>query len=126
MNSFLTWGAYLIRQAAYAFTVVAGLFLLAEILLPGSVLPFFNLHALVFGVLALHVAVISGSPPHLEGEMQRGRLIGRLFVLVSCALLLAAAVFLTIWGGSASAMLFSVAFVMVMIGIVVASAKTPA
>ncbi|MCK9360727.1 hypothetical protein M0Q28_00665 [Patescibacteria group bacterium] len=120
MNSFLTWGAYLIRQAAYAFTVVAGLLLLAEILLPGSVLPFFNLHALVFGVLALHVAVIS-FPSDTTGHFAL-----RLGILIPCALLLAAAVLLTIWGGSASAMLLSAAFLIVMIGIVVASATTSA
>ncbi len=119
MNFFLTWGAYFIRQAAYAFTIVAGLLLLAEILLPGSVLPYFNLHALVFAVLTLHVAVISFPSD------EAGHIAIRLSVLIPCALLLVAAVLLTIWGGSASAMLLSAAFVIVMIGIVVASTKTP-
>lgn len=119
MNSVLNWGAYFIRQATYAFTVVAGILLLAEILLPGSVLPFFNLHALVFAVLALHLMVIS-----LPTD-ERAHVALRLAVLIPAFLLLAAAVLLTIWGESASSMLLSAAFVVVMIGIVVATIKSP-
>ncbi len=119
MNSFLTFGAYFIRQAAYAFTVAAGILSLAEILLPGSVLPFFNLHALVFAVLALHLFVIS--LPTEEGA----HAVVRLGILIPAFLLLAVAVVLTIWGESASSMLLSAAFVAVMIGIVVAALSRP-
>lgn len=117
MNSFLTWGAYFLRQAAYAFTLVAGLLLIAEILLPGSVLPFFNLHALVFAVVVMHLGV-------LAFPAAQGHLATRLAVLIPLGLLCLAAVFFTVWGGSVTAMLLSAALVAVMIGIVVASAKS--
>lgn len=119
MNFFMSFGAYFIRQAAYAFTVVAGILLLAEILLPGSVLPFFNLHALVFAVLALHLVVIS-----LPTE-EAAHVVVRLAVLIPALLLLAVAVLLTIWGENASSMLLSAAFITAMIGIVVAVIKSP-
>ena len=117
MNFFLTWGVYFMRQAAYAFTFVAGLLLLAEILLPGSVLPFFHLHALVFVVVVLHLGV-------LAFPVEGGHLATRLAVLIPLGLLCLAAVFFTVWGGSATAMLLSAALVAVMIGIGAASAKS--
>lgn len=118
MSLILSWGGYLLRQAAHAFTVVAGLLLLAEILLPGSVLPFFNLHAFIFGVVALHVVGMAfpGQAP--------ANLIQRLAVLIPVGLFLIVAVFLSVWGGSVTAMLLSAAVIAVMIGIIVAARTT--
>lgn len=118
MSLILSWGGYLLRQAAHAFTVVAGLLLLAEVLLPGSVLPFFNLHAFIFVVVLLHLvgmAFPDQAPAHL---------LQRLAVLIPVGLLLIAAVFFSIWGGSVTAMLLSAAAIAVMIGIIIAARTT--
>lgn len=110
---------FVLRQAAYAFSLVAGLLLLAEILLPGSVLPFFNLHALVFVVLALHVITLGIHVPH-----HASRITHRLMILIPIATLVCVTVILTVWGGSASAMLLFASLITILVGFSIAIATS--
>jgi hypothetical protein len=98
-----SWFAYLIHQSAYAGTALVIVFLLAELLAPGSVLPFLNLHALVVGVLVLHGAILV-----IQSQIS-GSLASRMAVVVSTSLLLLAAVWLLLAGAGKSAMLLALA-----------------
>lgn len=66
-----TWISYLLRRSAEAGTAAAIPLLLAEALVPGSVLPFFRLHAFLIAVVALHVAVVALPEPEPEHPFRR-------------------------------------------------------
>lgn len=91
--------AFFLRQTALAATALVGLLLLAEILAPSSVLPFFNLHAVILLVLALHAAVLALPSDEL------GSLPGRLALATPCAILLVFTVWVALAGAGNSAML---------------------
>ena len=113
----LPWLSYLLRQTALAGTALVALFLLAEILAPGSVLPFLNLHAFVIGTLTLHGLVLATPPESSEGVASR------IMTVIPLALLLLVAVRFALWGAGNSAMLlgFAITILIVSFGIVIAS-----
>ncbi|MCR4256384.1 MAG: hypothetical protein NUW08_01620 [Candidatus Uhrbacteria bacterium] len=98
-----SWLSYLLRQTALAGTVLVVLFLLAEILAPGSVLPFLNLHAFVIGTLVLHSLVLAAPSEASEG------IVARMVTVIPIALLLFVAVWFALWGAGNSAMLLALA-----------------
>jgi hypothetical protein len=49
----IAWLRFAFRQIATALVLVTALLLLSEILLPSSILPYFNLHILVFVTLVI-------------------------------------------------------------------------
>ncbi len=110
-----SWLSYLLRQTALAGTVVVTLFVFAEILAPGSVLPFLNLHAFVIGVLALHGLVLA-----FPTESQEG-IVSRMITIIPIVILLLVAVWFALWGTGTSAMLlaFAVSIIIISFGIAI-------
>jgi hypothetical protein len=113
----LEWLRLLLRQATYALSVVTGLLLLGEILIPGLVLPFLNLHVLVVATLGLPLFF---SPPQDEGETQRGRRWLRLIPVLPVALMLIAYGALLLAGTGPSAMLLLGASIILIASAVIA------
>jgi hypothetical protein len=109
-----SWLSYLLRQTALAGTVLVVLFLLAEILAPGSVLPFLNLHAFVIGTLVLHGLVLAAPSETSEG------IVTRMITVIPIALLLMVAVWFALWGAGNSAMLLALAVSAIVVGFGVA------
>lgn len=113
------WFSYLLRQTALAGTVTVVLFLLAEILAPGSVLPFLNLHAFVIGALVLHGLVLAFPSEASEG------IVARMVTVIPIALLLVLAVWFALWGAGNSAMLLALAVSIIIVGFGCAIVKRP-
>lgn len=105
------WFAYLIQQLAAAASVLCAVLALSEILLPGSVLPYFNLHALIIATFIL--CLIS---PAISKPSWWIRLL--ILLPVSCSLL--AVSFLLLWSGGFASNIVFIAFVGLMIVVVVA------
>jgi hypothetical protein len=75
---------FFFRQFTLAMTVAVGLLLLGEILMPGLVLPFLNLHLCVVGVLALNLMPFGDSKTRPYAVIPIGLLlIGYAFFLLS-------------------------------------------
>ncbi len=110
----IPWTLYLLRQTAYAGTVLVVLFLLAELLAPGSVLPFLNLHAFVIGVLALHGIVIA--IPSEDGRSP----VARALVAMPIALALIAATWIALGDAGMSAALLALAVTVLIVSFAVA------
>jgi hypothetical protein len=109
----IAWLRFAFRQIATALVLVTMLLLLSEILLPSSILPYFNLHILV--LVTLVVAIIS---PLIE-EKSRTRII---LLIPIFALLLAYAWFM--FGISASGLMLFGALAMALIGATIALVTT--
>jgi hypothetical protein len=103
------WLRFALRQIATALVLVTLILLLSEILLPSSILPYFNLHILVLVTLA--IAIMS---PLIE-EKSRWRII---LLIPAFALLLVYAWFM--FGTSASGLMLFGALAMALMGVVVA------
>jgi len=102
--------SYFFRQLILALTVVAGCLLFGEILIPGLVLPFLNLHLFVIAVLAMNL-IPFGSETNIWM---------RLLSIIPVALVLIGYAFLLLSGQGPSAMLLGVAFVILIISACVA------
>lgn len=98
------WFGLLFRQTAYALTTITGVLLAGEILLPGLVLPFLNLHILVMGTLGVDLFL----PVIGRGEATP-RPYPRASVIFPIAVLLIAYVFFALVGNGVSAMLLTLA-----------------
>jgi hypothetical protein len=109
----IAWLRFAFRQIATALVLVTMLLLLSEILLPSSILPYFNLHILV--LVTLVIAIIS---PLIE-EKSRTRII---LLIPIFALLLAYAWFM--FGTSASGLMLFGALAMALIGATIALVTT--
>jgi hypothetical protein len=109
----IAWLRFAFRQIATALVLVTMLLLLSEILLPSSILPYFNLHILV--LVTLVVAIIS---PLIE-EKSRTRII---LLIPIFALLLAYAWFM--FGTSASGLMLFGALAMALMGSTIALVTT--
>ncbi len=105
----IAWLRFAFRQIATALVLVTMLLLLSEILLPSSILPYFNLHILV--LVTLVIAIIS---PLIE-EKSRTRII---LLIPIFALLLAYAWFM--FGTSASGLMLFGALAMALMWAIVA------
>ncbi len=112
------WILYLLRQTAYAGTVLVVLMLLAELLAPGSVLPFFNLHALVIGTLALHGIVLA--VPSGDGRSP----VARALVAMPIALALIAATWIALGDAGMSATLLALAATVLIVSFAVAMMRS--
>lgn len=104
------WFGLLFRQTAYALTTVTGVLLIGEILLPGLVLPFLNLHILVMGTLGvdLFLPVIGTGGFDGTGGFKT-RPYPRALVILPIAVLLVVYVFFALAGNGVSAMLLTLA-----------------
>lgn len=105
----IAWLRFSFRQIATALVLVTGILLLSEILLPSSILPYFNLHILV--LVTLVIAVMS---PLIE-EKSRLRII---LILPACILLLAYAWFM--FGASVSGLALFGALAILLVGLTAA------
>ncbi|GEM_PF-2352717 len=105
----IAWLRFVLRQIATALVVVTMFLLLSEILLPSSILPYFNLHVLVF--ITIFIALLS---PTIE---KKSRL--RIIVIVPIFTLLLAYAAL-IFGTSASGLILLAALAIVLIGLTIA------
>lgn len=93
------WLAYLYQQCAAALAVLCFVLVAYEIALPGSILPYFNLHVLV--IVTLIVCLLSPA-------IYKSALWARLLLLIPSALLLIGYLFLALWeGGIASRLIFA-------------------
>ena len=109
----LEWLRLLLRQATYALSMVTGLLLLGEILIPGLVLPFLNLHVLVVATLALNLCL-----PTSSAEPSNKYL--RLIPVLPVALMLIAYGALLLAGTGPSAMLLLGASIILIASVVIA------
>jgi len=102
--------SYFFRQLILALTVAAGFLLLGEILIPGLVLPFLNLHLFVVGVLALNlIPLVAPTNPWL-----------RVLAIIPIALILIGYAFLLLSGQGPSAMLLGIATVILIVAACIA------
>lgn len=93
------WLAYLYQQCAAALAVLCFVLVAYEIALPGSILPYFNLHILVIATLVVCL---------LSPAIYKRSIWGRLLLLIPSALLLMGYLFLALWeGGIASRLIFA-------------------
>ncbi len=88
------WLGLLFRQTAYALTTVTGILLIGEIMLPGLVLPFLNLH--VLGIVTLAADLYVASIAHEGGDKLRPY--RRVATILPIAFLLIAYVFFALAG----------------------------
>ncbi len=106
----MLWIRFALRQIATALTVVTSMLLLSEILLPGSILPYYNLHILI--IITLIIVVLS---PTIE---KKSRIIRYALCATLGALLLIYAWLL--FGMSVSGLMLLGALGMVVVGVMVA------
>ena len=99
------WLAYLLQQLTAAAAVLCAVLALSEILLPASVLPYFNLHALIIGTFALCLISPAISPTtHLTRAT-------RFALCATLSAILIAYAFLMLWSGGFAADIVFVALV---------------
>jgi len=110
----IDWFRFLLRQFATALVAVTSMLLFSEILLPASVLPYFNLHILVLVTL-----ILAAASPILE---KKSRL--RFIILVPLVVLLLAYAWL-MFGTSTSGLALFAALGIGLVGVVVALASDP-
>lgn len=103
------WSRFLFRQLATALVVVTSILLLSEILLPSSILPYFNLHILVLATL-----IIASISPRIEEKSR-----WRMFLVIPLAGLLLLYAWL-MFGMSASGLMLLAALATLLIGLIIA------
>lgn len=104
--------AFFLRQFTLALTSVTGILLVGEILMPGLVLPFLNLHLFVVATLFLNLL------PLEKGEHEG--VWKRVLPVVPVGLVLIAYAFLLLFGMGPSAMLLGVGLSGLIIAAIVA------
>lgn len=109
----IDWFRFVFRQLAIALAVVTSILLLSEILMPSSILPYFNLHILV--LVTFVVAVMS---PAVVDRTRWSTVARCLLLFVLCSLLLAYAWLM--FGVSTSGLMLLGGLGIVMVGLVVA------
>lgn len=107
--------AFFLRELVLALTVAAALLLLGEIVSPGLVLPFLNLHLFVVAVLALNLVPIP--------REQATRPILRLIPIIPVGVILIAYLYLLLSGMGPSATLLGIAMAAFVIIAAVAISK---
>ncbi|MCC7522334.1 hypothetical protein IT407_00825 [Candidatus Uhrbacteria bacterium] len=105
------WLAYLYQQCAAALAALCFVLVAYEIALPGSILPYFNLHILV--ITTLIVCLLS---PAIHSRS----LWTRLALLIPSALLLIGYLFLALWEGGIASRLIFAAFAGLIVLVVIA------
>lgn len=108
----ILWLRFALRQLATALVVVTSILLLSEILLPASILPYFNLHILVLVTIVIALMSAGGPPAPLKGGL-------RVVILVPIATLLLAYAWL-MFGASMSGLALFAAFAILLVGVTVA------
>jgi hypothetical protein len=106
----IAWFKFLLRQLAISLVIVTSILLLSEILLPSSVLPYFNLHILI--LVTLFIAVAS---PMVE---EKSRVMRYALCATLTALLLLYA--WLIFGMSASGLMLLAALAILLVGSTIA------
>ncbi|MCE9586257.1 hypothetical protein K8R04_02985 [Candidatus Uhrbacteria bacterium] len=106
----IDWFRFLLRQLATALVVVTSILLISEILMPASILPYFNLHILVLVTLIIAVA-----SPMIE---EKSRVMRYALCATLSTLLLAYAWLM--FGTSTSGLALFVALTILIVGVTIA------
>lgn len=106
------WFLYAIHQISAALACAALILMLSEILIPGSVLPYFNLHILI--VIAALSALVSPA----AGHRSRWSMIARAITLSIISLAILGYAFL-FFGTSVSGIMLLIALAILLLGLII-------